>query len=138
MEIFGQILRHPLGQRRNQHALIDLNALVDLGQHVIDLRTHRTNLHFRVNQPRGTNQLLNNLGRVRRLILARRRRHENHLGREPFPLFELQRPVVERRGQPETVLDEDFLARPVALVHRANCGMVWWLSSITSMEFFGR
>jgi hypothetical protein len=37
-----------------------------------------------------------------------------------FPLLEVQRPVVERRRQPEAVLDQHFLARPVAGVHAAE------------------
>ena len=35
-------------------------------------------------------------------------------------LVELERPVVERRGQPEAVVDERLLARAVALVHAAD------------------
>ena len=37
-----------------------------------------------------------------------------------LPLLEVQRPVVERRRQPEAVRDQHFLARPVAVVHAAD------------------
>ena len=37
-------------------------------------------------------------------------------------LGEVEGPVVERRGQPEAVLDEHLLAGPVAAVHGANLG----------------
>ena len=38
----------------------------------------------------------------------------------PLELVELQRPVVERAGQPEAVLDQRFLAAAVAEVHAAD------------------
>ena len=39
-----------------------------------------------------------------------------------FELVVLERPVVEGRGQAETVLDEGDLSRPVAAVHGAHLG----------------
>ena len=35
-------------------------------------------------------------------------------------LVEIERPVVERAGQAETVIDQDALARTVAFVHSAD------------------
>ncbi len=49
-----------------------------------------------------------------------RRRHEHELRDLPQELVEAQRPVVERRRQPEAVLDERLLARAIALVHTAD------------------
>ena len=54
------------------------------------------------------------------LEVARRGRNVDHLRRERHELVELQRPVVERRRQPEAVLDERELARPVAVEHAAD------------------
>ena len=34
-----------------------------------------------------------------------------------FPFLEIQRSVVERRGKPEPVRHEDFLARAIAVIH---------------------
>ena len=45
---------------------------------------------------------------------------EEQLRRPLEELVEAERPVVERRGQPEAVLDECLLARAVALVHAAD------------------
>ena len=39
-----------------------------------------------------------------------------------FPLREVQRTVVERRRQPETVRDKDLLARAIAGMHAADLG----------------
>ena len=47
---------------------------------------------------------------------ARRGRHEHDLVDPLAELLEPQRPVVHRPRQPEAVLDERVLARPVALV----------------------
>ena len=52
--------------------------------------------------------------------LPGRRRDEDHLRGDRLPLLELQRPVVERRRQPEAVFDQRLLARAVPLVHRAQ------------------
>ena len=51
---------------------------------------------------------------------ARRRRDEHHLRHLREELVEAQRPVVERRRQPEAEVDERLLPRPVALVHAAD------------------
>ena len=37
-----------------------------------------------------------------------------------LPLLEVQRPVVERRRQPEAVGDQHFLARAIAVIHAAD------------------
>src|SRR5262249_51876245 len=64
--------------------------------------------------------LFNQLPGMRMLIRAWCRGNENHLRREPLPLLELQRTIVERGWQAEAVFDQRFLARAVAAVHRAQ------------------
>ena len=49
-----------------------------------------------------------------------RRRDEHHLRHLLEELVEAQRPVVERRREPEAEVDERLLARAVALVHAAD------------------
>ena len=44
--------------------------------------------------------------------------NEHGLAAQPLELVEAQRPVVQRTGQTEAVLDQGFLARTVTLVHR--------------------
>ena len=53
-------------------------------------------------------------------VRPRRRRDEDRARRAAFPFLELQRPVVQRRRQPEAELHQRFLARAVALVHGAD------------------
>ena len=57
---------------------------------------------------------------MRPLVLRRRCRNEDRLARNDFVFLELERPIVQRRRQPETVVHQIFLARPVAFVHRAD------------------
>ena len=57
---------------------------------------------------------------LRQLVRPGRRRDEDHLADALFPLLEVQRPVVERRRQPEAVVDQHFLARAIAVVHAAD------------------
>ena len=54
------------------------------------------------------------------LVGSRRGRDVQGLAHEHRELLERERPVVERRRQPESVLDERLLPRPVARVHPAD------------------
>src|SRR5262249_47447069 len=69
-----------------------------------------------------THELLDDLRGVLGLVFSRCGGGEDHLRRELFPLFELERTVVEGRGQPEAVLDQHFLARSIATVHGPELG----------------
>ncbi len=60
--------------------------------------------------------------RVAQLVRAGRRRDEHRLPDLCEELVEAQRPVVERRRQPEAEVDERLLARAVALVHATDLG----------------
>ena len=47
LHIIRQILRHPLGQRRNQHFISQLRSFfIDLTDQIIDLSLYRTHLHI--------------------------------------------------------------------------------------------
>ena len=70
--------------------------------------------------PGRADQLLGDDGRVAQLVRAGRRRDEDRLPDPLQELVEAQRPVVERRRQPEAEVDERLLARAVALVHAAD------------------
>ena len=57
---------------------------------------------------------------VLELEVTRRRGHEDGPAHVLLELLELERTVVECAGQPEPVLDQRFLARAIAAVHRAD------------------
>ena len=54
------------------------------------------------------------------LVIGRRRAHKNCLAHALLELVKLQWPVIQRRGQAETVIDQVLLARAVATVHATH------------------
>ena len=116
-QVFAQLFRHALGQRGDEHTLVAPHPQVDLRHQVIDLIERRAHLEDRIDQSRGPNQLLDGLGRVCLFVLARGGGNEDRLLHETLELDHLQRPVVQGRGQAESVLDQIFLARSIALEH---------------------
>ena len=96
-------------------------TVANLAQQVVDLPLHRPHVDHRIDQPGRPDDLLDDhAAGLPQLVRPRRRADEHQLADARFPLLEVQRPVVERRRQPEAVLDEHFLARPVAVVHAAH------------------
>ena len=119
-QVVGQVLGHLLRQRRHEHPLACLLAPADLVQEVVDLVLRRPQLDLGVDDAGRADDLLGDVRRVAELERPGRRRDEQELRRALQELVEAQRPVVERRRQPEAVLDERLLARAVALVHAAD------------------
>ena len=96
LQVFREILRHPLGQRRDQHTLTTTLTLSNLRQQVIDLTLHRSDRDPRINQSGRSNDLLDHdTTGLLELPVARSRRREDRLRHNALPLFKLQRPVVE-------------------------------------------
>jgi hypothetical protein len=119
--VLRQILRHPLGEGRHQHALAPLDASADFLQQVVHLPFHRAHVDRRVDETGRADDLLDyDALRFCQLVGARRRRHEDHLPNALLPLFEIQGSVVQRRGQTKAVGDQDFLARSIAVIHPAH------------------
>ncbi len=109
-----------LRQRRHERALAATDALLHLVEQVVDLAPRRPHVDHRVEQPRRADHLFDDLRAVRQLVGPRRRRDEDDLVQVRLELLEVQRPVVERRGQPEAEVDERRLAGEVAVVHAAH------------------
>ncbi len=75
-QVLGEVLGHALGQRGHQHAIAELDALVNLGHEVVDLRTNRSDLHHRVDQTGWAHHQLGDFaGRLAYLIRTRRCRN---------------------------------------------------------------
>ena len=70
--VLGQVLGHPLGERRHQHALLARDAAADLAEQVVDLALHRAHLDRRIHQPGRPDHLLDD--HAARLLAARRPR----------------------------------------------------------------
>jgi hypothetical protein len=119
-QVVRQVLAHLLGERRDQGALVAVDDDADLVHQVVDLVARLAHVHGRVHDPRRADDLLDDRPRALALEAAGRRRDEDHLRRDGEELVERLRPVVHRGRQPEAVVDERALARPVALEHRAD------------------
>ena len=120
-QVFGEVFRHALGQRGDQHPVTQGDALVDLRQHVVHLGRYRADLHLRVDQAGGPDHQFGDfVFSVLKLVIAGRGRHEDGARCPLLPFLEAQRPVVQRRRQPEAEFHQGFLARAVALEHRPD------------------
>ena len=85
------------------------------------LRPGRGDLDLRVQQPGGPDHLLDDLAAgLLQLVRPGRGRDVDHLLDPRLPFLEPQRPVVQRAGQAEAVLDQRHLAVVVAGVHPAD------------------
>ena len=61
VQVIGELLGHPLGQRGDQHALADVDPVANLLQDVVDLACGRANFELRVDQAGGPHELLDDL-----------------------------------------------------------------------------
>ena len=121
VEIFGQILGHPLGQRRHQGAIALRRDLFRFVDQIVDLVLDRLDLDRRVDQPGRTDDLLGEhpAGRLH-LPRPRGRRDERRLRPHRVPLVEPQRPVVDAARQAEAIFRQRDLAPVIALRHRPD------------------
>ena len=120
MQILGQVLGHPLGQRCNQHAFATFDTDPDLRHDIIDLRRYGSHFNSGIDQARWPDNLFHHLIRMLFLIRTWCCRHIDSLRRHSFELVKPQRPVVQRRREPETVFHQGFLAGPVTTIHAAE------------------
>src|SRR5215211_3904659 len=116
-EVVRQVLGHLLRQRGDEHPVPQLLAPSDLVQEVVDLVLRRAELDLRVDDPRGTNELLGGSRGMAELERPRRRRDEDQLRHLRQELVEAERPIVQRRRQPEAEVDQRLLARAIPFVH---------------------
>ena len=122
LEISGQILRHLLGERGDQHPLLPLRALVDLADEVVDLSLHRPDLDPGVQESRGPDDLLHDLAGTGAFILPGGGRNIDDLVYSLFKFLKFQRTVIKGAGQAEAVVHQRGLAGPVPVVHGPHLG----------------
>ncbi len=116
-QVIGEILRHLLGERGHQHALARLHAAAHLVHQVVDLMLGGPDLDRGIDQAGGTDHLLDHPVAVTQLPLPRRGADADQLRHPPQEFLELQRPVVQRRWQPEAIVHQRLLAGAVAVIH---------------------
>ena len=120
LQIGGQILRHTLGQRCDQHALLPLNPLVDLADQVVNLPLNRAHKYLRIDQTGRTNDLLDDLRRAAGFKFRRCGADVDCLMNALLKFLKIQRAVVIGGRQAEAVVHEALFARRIAVVHRAH------------------
>ena len=119
-EISRQILRHALGERRDQNLILLLNLFVDLAEQVVNLALNRAHRDLRIQEAGRAYQLLRAEQFMLRLVAVRRRRDKEHLIHALLEFREVQRAVVHGTRQAEAVLYERRLSRKVAVEHAAD------------------
>ena len=118
-QVVGQILGHPLRERRHQHPLApgDDAARISSIKSSIWPSTGRTTTSGSTS-PVGRMICSTTAPALLQLVRPGRGRDEDHLVQLLPRTRQSQRPVVQRRRQAEAVLDQRLLAGAVAVVHR--------------------
>ena len=119
-KMIGQVLRHLLGKRGYEHALVAVGALLRLVDDVVDLACTAAHDDLGVQQARGADDLLHLLLADLQLVIAGRCRHVDELRHALLELIEAQRTVIQTAGQPEPMLGQGDLAAAVSFVHAAD------------------
>ena len=87
-----------------------LGAQADLVQQVVHLPPDRPDVDLRIHQAGGPDDLLDHhAGGFGQLVRTRRRRHIDRLVHAILEFLERQRPVVQRAGQAEAEVHQQFL-----------------------------
>ena len=102
----GKVLRHFLGERRDQHTVAVLDDFLDAVQQHVHLALDGEHLDFRVQKPGGPVNLFgNDAAGLGKFVIAGRGTHEEHLLRVHVLEFgEVHRTVVQGAGEAEPVL----------------------------------
>src|SRR5450759_2626071 len=119
-EILRQIFRHAFREGRNEDPFFGCGSLTNFPHQIVDLIFHRPDLDFRIDKTGRTDHLFYKRPfAFFHLVGTWSRAHENYLVDHPFPLVKLERTIIERRGETESVFDKRFFARTVAKIHSA-------------------
>src|SRR5690606_5871577 len=121
VQIFGEILRHTLGEHGDERAVAGTRGLADLAQHVVHLGLGRADIDGGVDEAGGADDLLReDAARLLHLPGAGGGGDADRLRAHRVPLLEAQRPVIHAAWQAETVFGERRLTAEVAPVHGAD------------------
>ena len=119
-QVGGQFLGHLLGEGGDEDALVTFDAQPHLFEEVIDLSLGGLDNDERIDETRRANNLLDHAVRALELVGAGGRGEVHGLADALGELVPLERTVVHRGGQTESVVDEGALTRHIAFEHRAD------------------
>ena len=123
LHIICEILRHTLSQRRHQHLIMLRNLLVNLRYQIINLPLNRTNHNLRIKQSGRSDNLFCPEQFMFFFIMGGSRRDEHHLIDMLLKFLKAQRPVIQRRRQPESIIHKHILSGSVT---RKHCPDLWY------------
>ena len=95
-------------------------AEIDFGNQVVDLALCRLYDNLRIYKPGRADHLLDDLSGFFLFKIPRCGTDKDRLVDMSIEFIEIQRPVVIRGGQPESIVDQRLLARPIPCIHRAH------------------
>ena len=119
-QIIGQIFCHFDRQRCDQYALFSRCPRVDFSNQIINLPFNRPDKNFRGEQSGRTNELFHNLAGTTLFKVGWRCADVNHLMDALLKLRKIERPIIQRRRQAESVVNQALFSRLVARVHRSH------------------
>ena len=121
-EKFREVLRHLLGERRDEYAVAVLDDFFDAVQEYVHLALDREQFDFRVQKSgRSVDLFGHDTASLFQFVIAGGCTHKKHLLRvHVFEFCEVHRAVVESAGEAEPVLHECGLAGFVAFGHAAH------------------
>ena len=121
MHELGQVLCHSFRQRGDQCAEAGLCRFPAFVDAILHLVFDRFDLNRRIDQSRWTNDLFGkDAARLLHLPPAGRCRNAHRLWAHDIPFVKAQWPVVDARGQAETIFGQGQLTPVVALGHCAD------------------
>ncbi len=121
VQIFGQILRHPLGQGRHQRAIALGCGELRLMDQIVDLALDRAHFDRRIDQPGRADHLFGeDAARALHLPRSRRRRDIDGLRAHRVPFVEAQRAIVDARRQAEAIFGQRDLPPMITARHAAD------------------
>ncbi len=122
LDVDREVLSHFFRERGHQHALVPRGAHAYLADEIVHLVCGGAHLDRGIDEAGGTYHLLRDLSAHGDLIVGGSGGDEDRLVDGFLELFEMERPVVQRRGEAEPVLNQVHLARAVSLEHAAHLG----------------
>src|SRR5690625_8026495 len=112
----GGVLRHLLGQRRDQNALVALDACLDFVEQIVNLARRWLNDDLGVDETGWATDLFDETVGLTEFIVTGGCRQVYCLPDALYELLPLQRTVIDRRRQTDTVINQRAFAKNIPLV----------------------
>ena len=116
-QIICQVLGHLLGQGGHQNLILLLDLPADFSDQIVNLALHRPHINLRIQKTGRPDHLLCAKELMLLLVFPRRCRAEQHLINLLLKFLKIQRPVIQCRWEPESVIHKGRLPASVPVIH---------------------